>query len=142
MPQTGQHSSWEISDVSWWRQSGEILVRRGGHDSLQLLRAQEVHQVNVAIEHLRERFVVEEDEVLDQAVGLVGEAEALDRQPDPEDWPGRFVVFLGVSLQRLLPGEGFLALLAGEGGPGHGRLQSQVEFDAERGKYLDIITWL
>ena len=73
-------------------------------------------------------------------MGLLGETEALDRQPGPEAWPGRFVVFLVVSLQGLLPGEGLLALLAGEGGPGHGRLQSQVEFDAERGKYLDIIT--
>ena len=58
--------------------------------------------------------------------------EAVDRQtgPGPQAW--RFMIFLRVSLQGLLPGEGFLALLAGEGGPGHGGLQSQVEFDAEK----------
>ena len=62
---------------------------------------------------------------------MCGVAEALDRQTDPAPGAGRFVVFLRVSLQSLLTGEGFLALLAGKGGPGHGGLQSQVQFDAD-----------
>ena len=44
------------------------------------------------------------------------------------------MIFLTVSLQSLLSGEGFFALITGEGGPGHGSFQSQVEFDAEREK--------
>ena len=54
----------------------------------------------------------------------------MDWQTGATAWAGRFMIFLRVSLQCLLPGEGFLALLAGEGGPGHGSLQSQVELDA------------
>ena len=60
--------------------------------------------------------------------------EALDRQTGPGGQAWRFMIFLRVSLQGLLPGEGFLALLAGEGGPSHRSLQSQVELDADTGK--------
>ena len=62
--------------------------------------------------------------------------QTLDRQRGSTAGPGRFVIFLRVSLQSLLPGEGFLALLAGEGGPSHRSLQSQVELDADTEKYV------
>ena len=64
-----------------------------------------------------------------------GVGEALDRQAGPEPGPDRFVVFLRVSLQGLLTGEGFLALIAGKRGPRHRGLQFQVQFDADTEKY-------
>ena len=60
--------------------------------------------------------------------------EAQGRQTGSTPWSGRFVIFLRVSLQSLLPGEGFLALIAREGGPSHCSLQSQVELDADTEK--------
>ena len=60
--------------------------------------------------------------------------EAVDRQTGATARACRFMIFLRVSLQSLLPGEGFLALIAGEGGPSHGSLQSQVQLDADTEK--------
>lgn len=42
------------------------------------------------------------------------------------------VILDGVGLKCLFPGEGLVALVAGEGGARHTGLQSEVEFDADQ----------
>ena len=46
------------------------------------------------------------------------------------------VVLVSVSVECLLTGEGFIALLTRVGGAGHGSLQSEVQFNAEERKFF------